>query len=155
MVKDRQHSSLAPRRAGRQTTETMPAARNRDQFPLNAVCSRCHLPSPGYDHSPNGVFSSSPVLGFLVFLQNTMRRGDGRCCGVVAVDEVRNGKRKLIRVHRSSKPVGRGDCRGKRRGGLSHNMAFGAVEQVVTRGVEHRALDLAKLPEPEPTHDFF
>src|SRR4249919_3412141 len=25
-----------------------------------AACSRCHLPAPGYDHSPNGAFSSFP-----------------------------------------------------------------------------------------------
>jgi hypothetical protein len=38
-----------------------------------AVCSRCHLPAPGYDEFAERNLSSSP-MGILVFLLYTMRR---------------------------------------------------------------------------------
>jgi uncharacterized protein (TIGR02145 family) len=41
-----------------------------------AVCSRCHLPAPGYDQLTEGRFEFIPLWGFLVFLLYTMRRGD-------------------------------------------------------------------------------
>jgi transposase len=39
-----------------------------------AVCSRCHLPAPGYDQLAERRFESIPLWGFLVFLLYTMRR---------------------------------------------------------------------------------
>jgi transposase len=64
-----------------------------------AVCSRCHLPAPGYDHLVERRFEFIPLWGFLVFLLYTMRRVDCRRCGVVAVEEVPwgDGKRTLTR----------------------------------------------------------
>ena len=53
-----------------------------------AVCSRCHLPAPGYDQLAERRFEFIPLWGFLVFLLYTMRRVDCRRCGVVAVEEV-------------------------------------------------------------------
>src|ERR1700719_2399808 len=53
-----------------------------------AVCSRCHLPAPGYDQLAERRFEFIPLWGFLVFLMYTMRRVDCRRCGVVAVEEV-------------------------------------------------------------------
>ena len=53
-----------------------------------AVCSRCHLPAPGYDQLAERRFEFIPLWGFLVFLLYTMRRLDCRRCGVVAVEEV-------------------------------------------------------------------
>jgi hypothetical protein len=46
-----------------------------DKKSLETVCSRCHLPAPGYDHLAERRFESFPCGGFLVFLLNTMRRG--------------------------------------------------------------------------------
>ena len=53
-----------------------------------AVCSRCHLPAPGYDQLAERRFEFIPLWGFLVFLLYSMRRADCRRCGVVAVEEV-------------------------------------------------------------------
>src|ERR1700741_933333 len=53
-----------------------------------AVCSRCHLPAPGYDQLAERRFEFIPLWGFLVFLLYTMRRVECRRCGVVAVEEV-------------------------------------------------------------------
>src|ERR1043166_5763489 len=39
-----------------------------------AVCSRCHLPAPGYDQLTERRFEFIPLWGFLVFLLYTMRR---------------------------------------------------------------------------------
>jgi transposase len=39
-----------------------------------AVCSRCHLPAPGYDQLAERRFEFIPLWGFLVFLLYTMRR---------------------------------------------------------------------------------
>ena len=38
-----------------------------------AVCSRCHLPAPGYDQLAERRFEFIPFWGFLVFLLYTMR----------------------------------------------------------------------------------
>ena len=38
----------------------------------NAVCSRCHLPAPGYDQLAERRFEFIPLCGFLVFLLYTM-----------------------------------------------------------------------------------
>jgi hypothetical protein len=39
-----------------------------------AVCSRCHLPAPGYDQLAERRFEFIPLWGFLVFLLYAMRR---------------------------------------------------------------------------------
>src|SRR6201987_2627011 len=56
-----------------------------------AVCSRCHLPAPGYDQLPERRFEFIPLWGFLVFLLYTMRRVNCRRCGIVAVEEGSSG----------------------------------------------------------------
>jgi len=53
-----------------------------------AVCSRCHLPAPGYDQLAERRFEFIPLWGVLVFLLHTMRRFNCRRCGIVAVEEV-------------------------------------------------------------------
>lgn len=83
-----------------------------------AVCSRRHLPAPGYDQLAERRFEFIPLWGFLVFLLYTMRRVDRRRCGVVVVEEVPwgDGKRTLTKAYMLFlEPVGRGDCHGKRR----------------------------------------
>ena len=50
-----------------------------------AICSRCHLPAPGYDQLGERRFEFIPLWGFLVFLLYTMRRVDCLRCGVVTV----------------------------------------------------------------------
>src|SRR2546421_9152726 len=66
-----------------------------------AVCSRCHLPAPGYDQLAERRFEFIPLWGFLVFLLYAMRRVDWRRCGVVAVEEVPwgDGKRTLTKAY--------------------------------------------------------
>src|SRR6185503_7225798 len=66
-----------------------------------AVCSRCHLPAPGYDQLAERRFEFIPMWGFLVFLLYTMRRVDCRRCGVVVVEEVPrcDGKRTLTKAY--------------------------------------------------------
>lgn len=54
-----------------------------------AICSRCHLPAPGYDQLAERRFEFIPLWGFFVFVLYTMRRVDCRRCGVVAVDSPR------------------------------------------------------------------
>jgi transposase len=53
-----------------------------------AVCSRCHLPAPGYDQLTERRFEFIPLWGFFVFLLYAMRRVDCRRCGIVAVEDV-------------------------------------------------------------------
>jgi hypothetical protein len=53
-----------------------------------AVCSRCHLPAPGYDRLAERRFEFIPLWGFFVFLLYIMRRVDCRRCGMVAVEAV-------------------------------------------------------------------
>jgi transposase len=64
-----------------------------------AVCSRCHLPAPGYDQLVERRFEFIPLWEFFVYLLYTMRRVDCRRSGVVAVEEVSrgDGKRTLTR----------------------------------------------------------
>jgi transposase len=66
-----------------------------------AVCSRCHLPAPGYDQLAERRFEFIPLWGFFVFLLYAMRRVDCRSCGVVAVEEVPwgDGKRTLTKAY--------------------------------------------------------
>jgi RNA polymerase sigma factor (TIGR02999 family) len=44
----------------------------------DAVCSRCHLPAPGYDQLAQRRFEFIPLWGFFVFLLYAMRRVDCR-----------------------------------------------------------------------------
>jgi transposase len=102
-----------------------------------AVCSRCHLPAPGYDQLAERRFEFIPLWGFLVFLLYTMRRVDCRRCGVVAVEEIPpgDGKRTLTKAYMlflarwarrlSSKETAEAFP-------TSWNKVFDAVEHVVT-----------------------
>ena len=110
-----------------------------------AVCSRCHLPAPGYDQLAERRFEFIPLWGFLVFLLYTMRRVNCRRCGIVAVEEVPwgDGKRTLTKAYmlflarwarRLSWKETAEDFR------TSWNKVFDAVEHVVTFGLEHRVL---------------
>jgi transposase len=110
-----------------------------------AVCSRCHLPAPGYDHLVERRFEFIPLWGFLVFLLYTMRRGDCRRCGVVAVEEVPwgDGKRTLTRAYmlflaRWARRLSWKETAESFR--TSWDKVFDAVEHVVTFGLEHRTL---------------
>ena len=66
-----------------------------------AVCSRCHLPAPGYDQLAERRFEFIPLWGFLVYLLYTMRRVNCRRRGTVAVEEVPwgDGKRTLTKAY--------------------------------------------------------
>jgi len=110
-----------------------------------AVCSRCHLPAPGYDHLVERRFEFIPLWGFLVFLLYTMRRVDCRRCGVVAVEEVPwgDGKRTLTRAYmlflaRWARRLSWKETAESFR--TSWDKVFDAVEHVVTFGLEHRTL---------------
>ena len=83
-----------------------------------AVCSRCHLPAPGYDQLAERRFEFIPLWGFLVFLLYTMRRVDCRRCGSCGCRRSSLGRRQTHTdqsLHAASWPVGRGDCHGKKR----------------------------------------
>jgi transposase len=67
-----------------------------------AVCSRCHLPAPGYDQLAERRFEFIPLWGFLVFLLYTMRRVNCRRCGIVAVEKVPLGSPGSIRSSTAS-----------------------------------------------------
>jgi len=69
-----------------------------------AVCSRCHLPAPGYDQLAERRFEFIPLWGFFVFLLYAMRRVDCRRCGAVVGEEVPwgDGKRTLTKAICSS-----------------------------------------------------
>jgi transposase len=110
-----------------------------------AVCSRCHLPAPGYDQLAERRFEFIPLWGFLVFLLYTMRRVDCRRCGVVAVEEVPwgDGKRTLTRAYmlflaRCARKLSWKETAEAFR--TSWEKVFDAVEHVVTFGLEHRVL---------------
>ena len=132
-----------------------------------AVCSRCHLPAPGYDQlaerrfefipwpqaQPNDELildkadhASSPLIrGFLVFLLYTMRRVNCRRCGIVAVEEVPwgDGKRTLTKAYmlflaRWARRLSWKETAEAFR--TSWDKVFDAVEHVVTFGLEHRVL---------------
>src|SRR5215469_6677549 len=66
-----------------------------------AVCSRCHLPAPGYDQLAERRFEFIPLWGFFVFLLYAKRRVDCRRCGMVTVEEVPwgDGKRTLTKAY--------------------------------------------------------
>jgi len=110
-----------------------------------AVCSRCHLPAPGYDQLAERRFEFIPLWGFLVFLLYTMRRVDCRRCGVVAVEEVPwgDGKRTLTKAYmlflaRWARRLSWKETAEAFR--TSWDKVFDAVEHVVTFGLEHRVL---------------
>jgi transposase len=110
-----------------------------------AVCSRCHLPAPGYDQLAERRFEFIPLWGFLVYLLYTMRRVDCRRCGVVAVEEVPwgDGKRTLTRAYmlflaRWARKLSWNETAEAFR--TSWEKVFDAVEHVVTFGLEHRVL---------------
>jgi len=111
----------------------------------NAVCSRCHLPAPGYDQLAERRFEFIPLWGFLVFLLYTMRRVECRRCGVVAVEEVPwgDGKRTLTKAYmlflaRWARRLSWKETAEAFR--TSWDKVFDAVEHVVTFGLEHRVL---------------
>jgi transposase len=110
-----------------------------------AVCSRCHLPAPGYDQLAERRFEFIPLWGFLVFLLYSMRRVDCRRCGVVAVEEVpwADGKRTLTKAYmlflaRWARRLSWKETAEAFR--TSWDKVFDAVEHVVTWGLEHRTL---------------
>jgi transposase len=110
-----------------------------------AVCSRCHLPAPGYDQLAERRFEFIPLWGFLVFLLYTMRRVDCRRCGVVAVEEVPwgDGKRTLTKAYMLFLARWARRLSWKETGEAfrtSWDKVFDAVEHVVTFGLEHRVL---------------
>jgi transposase len=110
-----------------------------------AICSRCHLPAPGYDQLAERRFELIPFWGFFVFLLYAMRRVDCRRCGVVAVEEVPwgDGKRTLTKVYmlflaRWARRLSWKETAEAFR--TSWEKVFDAVEHVVTFGLEHRKL---------------
>jgi transposase len=110
-----------------------------------AVCSRCHLPAPGYDQLAERRFEFIPLWGFLVFLLYTMRRVNCRRCGIVAVEEVPwgDGKRTLTKAYmlflaRWARRLSWKETAEAFR--TSWDKVFDAVEHVLTFGLEHRVL---------------
>ena len=110
-----------------------------------AVCSRCHLPAPGYDQLAERRFEFIPLWGFLVFLLYTMRRVNCRRCGIVTVEEVPwgDGKRTLTKAYmlflaRWARRLSWKEMAEAFR--TSWDKVFDAVEYVVTFGLEHRVL---------------
>src|ERR1700692_227419 len=110
-----------------------------------AVCSRCHLPAPGYDQLAERRFEFIPLWGFLVCLLYTMRRVNCRRCGIVAVEEVPwgDGKRSLTKAYmlflaRWARRLSWKETAEAFR--TSWDKVFDAVEHVVTFGLEHRVL---------------
>jgi transposase len=110
-----------------------------------AICSRCHLPAPGYDRLDERRFEFIPLWGFLVFLLYTMRRVDCRRCDAVVVEEVpwSDGKRQLTKAYmlflaRWARRLSWKETAEAFR--TSWDKVFDAVEQVVTWGLEHRTL---------------
>jgi transposase len=110
-----------------------------------AVCSRCHLPAPGYDQLAERRFEFIPLWGFFVFLLYAMRRVDCRRCGMVAVEEVPwgDGKRTLTKSYmlflaRWARRLSWKETAECFR--TSWDKVFDAVEHVVTWGLEHRVL---------------
>src|ERR1041385_6962121 len=108
-----------------------------------AVCSRCHLPAPGYDQLAERRFEFIPLWGFLVFLLYTMRRVNCRRCGIVAVEEVPwgDGKRTLTKAYmlflaRWARRLSRKETAEAFR--TSWDKVFDAVAHVVAWGLEHR-----------------
>ncbi len=110
-----------------------------------AVCSRCHLPAPGYDQLAERRFEFIPLWGFFVFLMYAMRRVDCRNCGVVAVEEVPwgDGKRTLTKAYMLFLARWARRLSWKETAECFHtswDKVFDAVEHVVTWGRERRTL---------------
>ena len=107
-----------------------------------AVCSRCHLPAPGYDQLAERRFEFIPLWGFLIFLLYTMRRVNCRRCGIVAVEEVPwgGGKRTLTKAYMLflARWARRLSWKETAEAFRSWDNVFDAVEHVVTFGLEHR-----------------
>ena len=111
----------------------------------SAVCSRCHLPAPGYDQLAERRFEFIPLWGFFVFLLYTMRRVNCRRCGIVAVEEVPwgDGKRTLTKAFMLFLARWARRLSWKETAAVFHtswDKVFDAVEHVVTFGLEHRVL---------------
>src|SRR6202040_447472 len=160
-----------------------------------AVCSRCHLPAPGYDQLAERRFEFIPLWGFLVFLLYTMRRVDCRRCGVVAyllkeafqqlweysspawagkfLDEwcrqtmrsriepmkkiarsLRNHRELILNYFRAQKLLSSGVVEGlNNKAKVTMRKSYGfRTFRCLELALYH---SLGKLPEPEPTHDFF
>jgi transposase len=110
-----------------------------------AICSRCHLPAPGYDQLPERRFEFIPFWGFLVFLLYSMRRVDCPRCQAVVVEQVPwgDGKRTLSKAYmlflaRWARRLSWKETAEAFR--TSWEKVFDAVEYVVTFGLEHRVL---------------
>jgi transposase len=108
-----------------------------------AVCSRCHLPAPGYDQLAERRYEFIPCWGFLVFLLYSMRRVDCGRCKAVVVEEVPwgNGKHQLTNAYmlflaRWARRLSWKETAEAFRS--SWDKVFHAVEHVVTFGLEHR-----------------
>jgi hypothetical protein len=84
-----------------------------------AVCSRCHLPAPGYDQLSERRFEFIPLWGFLVFLLSP--------CGASTCSSARWARR--LSWKETAKAFR-----------TSWDKVFDAVEHVVTFGLEHRVL---------------
>ncbi len=117
----------------------------RPQEGSSAVCSRCHLPAPGYDQLAERRFEFIPLWGFFVFLLYTMRRVNCRRCGIVAVEEVPwgDGKRTLTKAYMLFLARWARRLSWKETAAVFHtswDKVFDAVEHVVTFGLEHRVL---------------
>src|SRR5207253_5336388 len=110
------------------------------------VCSRCHLPAPGYDQLAEPRFEFIPLWGFLVFLLYTMRRVNCRRlrhCGYRRSSLGRRQTHTDQSLHALLSPLGAATVVERDDGGLSHllgDKVFDAVEHVVTFGLEHRVL---------------
>src|SRR5215469_7893548 len=110
-----------------------------------AICSRCHLPAPGYDQLAERRFEFIPLWGFLVFLLYAMRRVDGRRCGAVVVEEVPwcDGKRTLTKAYMLFLAQWARRLSWKETAAAfrtSWDKVFDAVEYVVHWGLAHREL---------------
>jgi transposase len=115
----------------------------RPRIGSRAVCSRCHLPAPGYDRLAERRFEFIPFWGFLVFLLYSMRRVDCPRCETAVVEEVPwgDGKRTLTRAYmlflaRWARRLSWKETAEAFR--TSWDKVFDAVEHVVTFGLEHR-----------------
>src|SRR5882724_10419383 len=109
------------------------------------VCSRCHLPAPGYDQLTVRRFEFIPLWGYLVFLLYPMRRVDCPLCQTAVVEEVPwgDGKHTLTRSYmlflaRWARRLSWKETAEAFR--TSWKKVFDAVEYVVTFGLDHRLL---------------
>ena len=88
-----------------------------------AVCSRCHLPAPGYDQLAERRFEFIPLWGFLVFLLYTMRRVTCRLlrhCGCRRSSLGRRQTHTDQSLHALLGPLGAATFVERDGGGLSH-----------------------------------